>query len=129
VSHTFSEQVTLIKLDCPACGVTFAMPELLRQNRIDKGGNFWCPNGHSLDYGESTVAKLRKQLESAKIGAIHEADQRRAAERSAAAARGQVTKLKNRAAAGICPCCKRHFVNLERHMGTKHPDFTKDGAS
>ena len=127
--YTFSEQVTLVKLDCPACGVAFAIPELLRQNRIDRGGNFWCPNGHNLDYGESTVVKLRKQLDSATAREIHERDQRKAAERSAAAARGQVTKLKNRAAAGICPCCKRHFVNLERHMGTKHPDFTKDGTS
>lgn len=45
------------------------------------------------------------------------------AERQASARKGQVTRLKNRAAAGVCPCCTRSFENLRRHMTTKHPTF------
>lgn len=42
------------------------------------------------------------------------------------AARGQVTRLKNRAAAGVCPCCNRTFHQLVRHMAAKHPDFAAE---
>lgn len=41
-----------------------------------------------------------------------------------AAARGQVTRLKRRAANGVCPCCTRTFADLKRHMANQHPDFT-----
>tara|TARA_Y100000310_G_scaffold338946_1_gene430083 strand:- start:1163 stop:1354 length:192 start_codon:yes stop_codon:yes gene_type:complete len=50
-------------------------------------------------------------------------DERDAAEKTASTYKGQVTKLKNRAKAGVCPCCNRTFQNLSRHMETKHPDF------
>ena len=39
------------------------------------------------------------------------------------AAKGQISKLKKRASAGVCPCCNRSFQNLRRHMGNKHPEF------
>lgn len=35
------------------------------------------------------------------------------------------TRTKNRIAKGVCPCCSRTFLDLQRHMQTKHPDFTK----
>lgn len=53
-------------------------------------------------------------------------DEKEAAERRVSAAKGQVTKLKNRTAAGVCPCCTRSFENLKRHMATKHPAFTDE---
>jgi hypothetical protein len=37
-----------------------------------------------------------------------------------------VTKLKQRVANGVCPCCHRSFVNLHRHMAGQHPDYTKE---
>lgn len=44
--------------------------------------------------------------------------------RQIAAQRGQTTKLKNRIAKGVCPCCQRSFQNLKRHMESQHPDFS-----
>jgi hypothetical protein len=37
--------------------------------------------------------------------------------------KGVLTKVKRRVGKGTCPCCKRHFVNVERHMKVKHPSF------
>jgi hypothetical protein len=56
----------------------------------------------------------------------------RAEERSHAATRGVVTRKKNeakklreRARAGVCPCCHRTFKQLAAHMANKHPDYAE----
>ena len=36
------------------------------------------------------------------------------------------TRIKNRIAAGVCPCCNRTFQNLAKHMAGQHPDFTPE---
>lgn len=36
--------------------------------------------------------------------------------------------LRNRAAAGVCPCCNRTFEQLGRHMTTKHPEYVKEAC-
>ena len=46
-----------------------------------------------------------------------------AREKGAAVARGKLRAQSERIKNGVCPCCKRHFTNLERHMHTKHPEF------
>lgn len=33
------------------------------------------------------------------------------------------TRLKNRAKAGVCPCCNRTFKQLAAHMKTQHPNW------
>lgn len=45
-----------------------------------------------------------------------ERDQRLAAER-------ELKKIQTRVKGGVCPCCNRSFVQLTRHMKTKHPDY------
>lgn len=130
---------------CYRCKTDIYMPEAL-YNAAHRGNiSFWCPYGHEQIFAKGKTEaelykaegdKLRQQLQRAeqriaeKDDAIAaERDGKEAARRQAAAARGQVTKLKNRAARGVCPCCSRHFTNLERHMTTKHPDFTIEAAA
>jgi hypothetical protein len=127
---TLEHTGTLVIHECPACFVLHAIPKRMERERMEDGGSIFCPNGHKWHFTTSEVAKLRKQLADAEQtrkwldGRLtHEQDQRRAAERSASAYKGQTTRLKNRAAAGVCPCCNRSFVQLRRHMETKHPDF------
>lgn len=100
---------------------------------------FYCLWGHSQHFtrGPSENDKLRLERDRLKQEAARleeraqayqraeEAAQEHAAyqARRAAAARGQVTRLKNRAAAGLCPCCNRSFSNLQRHMAGQHPGF------
>ena len=91
---------------------------------------FYCPNGHAQHYTETTVTKLKKQLDNAnkRMGWAEDSAARARVEaedakRSRAAIKGQLTKTRNRIAHGVCPCCHRTFKQLEAHMSNKHPDF------
>lgn len=115
------------------CGMNVGVPEKWDEARSKDGNRFHCPNcgaGWSYTPGPSESDKLKQELANVKRNLNWERDERsRLAteaehqKRKAAAARGQVTKLKNRAANGVCPCCNRYFANLHRHMQTKHPEF------
>ena len=106
------------------------------------GETFYCPRGHGQHYnrGPSEADKLRQERDRLKQDAARKdeviayerrcrelADQRaERSKRQTAAAKGQVTRLKNRASAGVCPCCNRQFQNLKRHMDSQHPDFASE---
>jgi hypothetical protein len=66
---------------------------------------------------------LKQQLAQKDDEIKWQREHRLGAERRVIAAKGQITKLKKRAKAGTCPCCKRTFHNMAEHMKTKHPDF------
>ncbi len=116
----------LTALTCWVCGIHFALPEEYERKRAEDGKAWYCPNGDKISYGPSLVEQERKRAERAEARAVHERDQRQAAERSAAAYKGQVTRLKTRASAGVCPCCNRSFENVRRHMESKHPDYREE---
>jgi hypothetical protein len=87
----------------------------------------------SFSLGKSDAEKLQEQLDaerrrrqSAEQSVAYQADLAATAKRSAAAFKGQVTRLKGRAKAGFCPCCNRSFSQLERHMASKHPNFSPE---
>lgn len=120
-------------LTCYKCGILFSVPDHWYKCRREDKENFWCPNGHSQAFVKSMADKLAEELSRAKQQLAQKDDEiqwqrqhREAAERSASAARGQVTRLKNRASAGVCPCCNRTFSQLARHMANKHPGFSAE---
>jgi hypothetical protein len=127
---TFTETIVFDVHDCPTCGVQYAAPQefFARKNRED--GGWYCVNGHAVVFKKSALQKAKEDLarveqdrawyERRAKAARDEAEHQK---RRAAAARGQVTKIKNRIANGVCPCCNRHFVNVERHIKSQHPDF------
>lgn len=113
------------------CGVAFAIEDGFDDRRRDDKRTFYCPSGHSLSYGGDTEAvkqrkraeKLERQL-AARDADLRLEQTRLTNERNAhRATKGVLTKTKKRVANGVCPCCKRHFVDLERHMTGQHPDF------
>lgn len=117
----------LIPTDCCVCGVWHAIPRTMYEHCLNHGGFWKCPNGHSIGWGKGSLEKelekekkrrewAEKNAENANIRA-NEAERRRIAQKAAN------TRLRNRAKAGICPCCNRHFKQLEAHMKNKHPDF------
>lgn len=119
--------------DCINCGVRFGVPVGFTQHRMNDKRSFYCPNGHSMSYRQSDADVLRQERDRLKQQMAYKEEQiaaerrmREAAERSASAYKGQTTRLKKRASAGICPCCNRSFENLRRHMATKHPDVLKE---
>jgi hypothetical protein len=126
---------TLTKISCGECHIPFAVPSDLHETLVQTGRLFWCPNGHKIGYSETENDRLKKQLSTVRdlrdvlsAQLTHSEDQRRAAERSAAAFKGQATRLRKRSAAGVCPVpeCHRHFENLARHMSAKHPGFSSE---
>jgi hypothetical protein len=118
------------------CGIKHAVPEELhdRQARQHRDGvkqaSIYCPLGHSyINAGEGEAERLRRELgwqRDRVARANARADQ---AEASARAHKGAATKARKRAAAAVCPCCNRSFVQLRRHMATKHPDYDPAAAA
>lgn len=113
---------------CPSCGVLYGIPKAFADRLREKGGGYYCPNGHHLSWTMSEADKLKAKLKDAerdlawyKQGEAAARTRAETAERSRAAIKGQVTKLRKRVVAGACPYgCRRHFTNLERHVATKH---------
>ena len=112
--------------ECCECGLVFWVSTRLSQRWRDKGETFYCPYGHCQSYREtSPVHKLEKKLEAMKGDrdwwkGAHGAEAKRHS-----STKGQVTKLRRRIGAGVCPCCKRTFKGLAAHMEKKHPDYGK----
>jgi hypothetical protein len=123
MTTTYSKYITLEELTCGNCGITFAVPQNWLAERRENGGGFTCPNGDARVFLKSELDKVREKLEAEQRRVILIRNERDAAERHASAMKGQVTRIKNRAKAGVCPCCNRSFVQLQRHMKSKHPDF------
>ncbi len=120
---TITESLTFGTTVCCACGVAFAMPNDLKQNRIDYGQDFYCPNGHKLNFKKCQVEILREQLESkekelrtAKCETLNQQHLRETAE-------GKLKRIEKRVKHGVCPCCHRTVKQLAAHMKSKHPEW------
>jgi hypothetical protein len=104
------------------CGINYAVPANLLRHAHNDGQTIYCPLGHSVHWTETEAMRLKKKLDQAEALAasrLARIDQERA---SHAATKGQLTKVRKRAANGVCPCCNRSFVNVARHVKTQHPD-------
>ncbi len=116
-------------VSCYTCGVRFGIAsELHRRVVTDAEGSVYCPAcGKLTCWRESDSQKRIKELERKLAWEMSEVtrqkEARASAEQSAKSFKGQVTRLKNRAVAGVCPCCNRTFKQLAAHMKTKHPEF------
>ncbi len=128
--------LTLIGETCYKCGIPFGLEAEYRTRLLRSHEMFYCPAGHGQCYiGESDVQRLEREKAKAQQDAQwareardHEQEMRFATERRLYAQKGATTRLKRRAASGTCPCCKRTFQALSRHMQHQHPGFV-EGAS
>lgn len=124
----------LVVKTCPieGCGVVYGVEADADRIRHERGGGWFCTNGHSLIYIKTKVQQLEEQLESQKRLTQYAENRATSAnaratsiERSRRAIRGVLTRTAKRVAAGVCPCCNRSFGNLSRHMTGQHPDYVK----
>ena len=119
---------------CPRCGVVFGVTERFQEERYKDKKSFYCPNGHSQYYPQETEEdRLRLKLHESyeeQQRLIHEVEeteeQRRQAQRSAAAYKGHYAKQKKRVSRGVCPCCNRYFKQLHRHIRNQHPEYLEE---
>ena len=131
---TIEMEIELVVVECCTCGIRFGLPARYQRQLRELGKEFHCPNGHSLTYGKGEAEKLRHELkqiemERNRLIDLHSVEQaaHKLAARRLAATKGQLTKLKKRVAAGVCPCCNRTFRDLADHMKTQHPDYEHEG--
>lgn len=123
---TLTDTVVFVTEECCNCGIPFAITQDLKDRRLKDHKSFYCPNGHSQHYtGKTEEQKLREQLERANQRVASRDEDLRVERASHAATKGQLTKAKKRAAHGVCPCCKRTFANVARHVAGQHPDFVE----
>lgn len=128
----------LTVMQCPTCGIDYAVPESWRQERAKDHRGWHCPNMCPLHYprGKSADAKrveeLEQQLGDANDRAASERRRREFAESaakganiSAGMAKAAHKRLRQRVTAGVCPCCQRTFKQLAAHMKAKHPEAAK----
>jgi hypothetical protein len=116
---------SLTEVECCECGLVFGVPANWDSARRETGKGFFCPNGHSLTY-KGEIDRLRKKVQQLEATTTHLRDQVQATERSRAAVQGVLTKERKRTANGVCPCCKRSFQNVHRHIANQHPNFAKE---
>jgi hypothetical protein len=137
-NDTITTNQTLVVEQCYKCAVLFAFPYELQQSLLkDHAREFYCPNGHSQHYIGKTEAekereradRLARQVEAREADIRFEQRRLENARRAHAATKGQLTKIKKRVANGVCPCCTRHFVNVERHIKSQHPDYAEASQS
>lgn len=124
---------TLLKeMQCGRCGVWHAIPQKMYDTCLEEGGFWHCPNGHSWGFREGQRKKeevrrerdlLKQQLAQRDDEIARQRRLREDTERALSAQKGQVTKLRKRASAGVCPCCNRTVSQMARHMASKHPGF------
>ena len=129
----FHTELDFYVVNCGCCGGVYAILERVRLQKEREGKSWTCPycatgwgyqgNGtnaelkRQLKQAERDLQSQKKRTEWAKEEARH-AESRRRGEKAAK------TRIQNRIANGVCPCCQRSFKNLHRHMQNKHPDYS-----
>jgi len=117
-----STTVKLVTEECCACGIVFAIPQQVNERLRTKGGTFYCPNGHSQVYTEPDIEVLRKKLLAEQQHSQHLETQLNGALDNLNTTKKELRRTKRRVNAGVCPYCRRHFTNVERHIHCKHPE-------
>lgn len=127
----FSVMEELSSLLCATCSMLFAIPSRFEKQRRDDHVEFYCPAGHSNYYPQKSeaeklkddVARLQREREYAEARERDLRVNNTNLKLKNAAQRGVTTRIKNRIHAGVCPCCRRNFVSLGKHMRNQHPNY------
>jgi hypothetical protein len=120
-----SQYVSMNTYTCWVCGTPFAVATKLIEAKRRDNKTLFCPSGCRLGLGESESDKLRRQLDDQQRATQRANNRLQQERRSHASTKGQLTKTKKRVANGVCPCCKRSFAQLQRHMKSQHPEYVE----
>lgn len=125
MNHTVTYSDVLTVRLCPTCGITYGVPIDWLNKRRDHHENWFCPSGHSLVFTENEAERLRRELASAEARLARTQTILKQEERQHRRTRKALEKTTKRITNGVCMCCNRSFVNLSRHMKTKHPEIVQ----
>lgn len=115
--------VQMTDMECGGCGIAFAVPETWRAEKQKSGGGWYCPNGCSRVYRKSDVDRAQEELRAERERHERTLARLNDAEAERAKVERKLKQQQRRHAAGTCPCCKRTFQQLARHMKSKHPTY------
>lgn len=121
---------------CWNCHAKYALTEQFDRRAQESNLSWWCPYcGKGAAFAKSDYTKLQEQLAQAKHSRDLWQENARRAQQDAEhfkasrnAYKGKITSIKKRVGNGVCPCCNRHFTNLERHMKGQHPEWTQENT-
>lgn len=135
---TFTGRITI---ETCWCGIRHGVPQELldhMRRQHDNGERqvgIYCPLGHSWVFsGKGEAERLREEtarlerMAASRMESLRLVrEERDKAERQAHAYRMVAAKARKRAQAAVCPVegCGRSFVQLRRHLATKHPDYAR----
>ena len=130
MSTTLAYSDTLVVESC-WCGIHMALPRTLmdfhrrqRDNNIDH--SIYCPLGHHWQLaGKSALDRERERAQRLERELANSIEDTRIARAETKRVKTAATKAANRASKGVCPHpeCKRSFVDVARHVRTKHPEL------
>ena len=83
---------------CANCGIVFALPSGFDMVLSQTGQTFYCPNGHSLSYGNGENKKMMNKLAMRDRQIDCQATTIREQEKEVSNKKGQITRLKKRTA-------------------------------
>lgn len=136
---TIIDGETFVRATCPECKAPQYFPLALYEVAFARRPDFtvYCPNGHPWHYtrGESELDRIRRERNQLKQALAERDDKISEARRNALewqlkaqAAAKDARRTKKRVSGGVCPCCSRSFVQMARHMKTKHPNFVAEAV-
>lgn len=106
---------------CPDCGILYGVPVNFIMVRQKDHRIFTCPNGHQRYFpSKSREEELEEELQQERQRHYQLESQNKKLNKQLDETLEQINRAKKRANAGLCPHCRRHFVNVERHIQTKH---------
>ena len=118
---SYQESIELTTTVCVKCGVLFAIPTHMINERRQDHKELYCPSGHCLVFrDESEAEKLQREVNRLKQKTAELAQDAHDANQRAEKAVLEKRRIENRVHAGVCPDCNRTFVNVARHMKSKH---------
>jgi hypothetical protein len=122
--HIQGEIIDFTMLECGGCGIPFFVPTKWKNNKVSTHGSFNCPNGCDRQFcGETKEEKLQRELEQVKQQRLREQEELQNKWLDEMGRANKLEKQLKKVHKGTCPCCKRSFENLKRHMETKHPEL------
>ena len=126
-------------INCGECGGTYALSKKYVKKKQEHGGFWTCPyckcgwvyskEASEVEKLERQLAKQREATEYQRLCKEEVTGERDYFEKSRNGMKGALRKEQkklDRVKNGVCPCCNRHFKNLERHMTGQHPEFKNE---
>ena len=118
---TTNTSITAVDL---GCGHRVYLADEFMDMRQRDHKSFYCSvcGGRRHWPQKSDIEKLRGRLASTQDMLDTMREDRNFKERQRRGEKAAKTRIKNRIANGVCPCCHPSFRDLHRHMKNKHPD-------